>query len=73
MHHDYRRTWCRKKPNRQSSGFDESSGVRVGRFVELELEGSDRAVAEQRLGEMCEKLLANLVVEDYRFELEEAE
>ena len=36
-------------------------------------EGSDRAAAEKRLGEMCEKLLANLVVEDYRFELEEAE
>ena len=54
-----------------SLGFDESSGVRIGRFVELELEGSDRAIAEKRVGEMCEKLLANLVVEDYRFELEE--
>ena len=54
-----------------SLGFEESSGVRVGRYVELKLDGEDRAVAEQRLGEMCEKLLANLVVEDFSFELED--
>jgi phosphoribosylformylglycinamidine synthase len=54
-----------------SLGFEESSGVRVGRYVELELAGADRAAAEARLAEMCEKLLANLVVEDFRYEIEE--
>ena len=38
--------------------------------MEIELADSDRAQAEERLKAMCEKLLANTVVEDYRFELE---
>jgi phosphoribosylformylglycinamidine synthase len=54
-----------------SLGFEESSGVRIGRYVELELAGTDRAAAEARLAEMCEKLLANPVVEDFRYEIEE--
>jgi phosphoribosylformylglycinamidine synthase len=54
-------------------GFDEASGVRVGRFVEVELAGEDQGQAEARLTEMCEKLLANLVVEDFTFEMEPAE
>jgi len=55
-----------------SLGFEELSDVRIGRYVELEIEGVDRDVAERRLTEMCEKLLANLVVEDFRFELEDS-
>ena len=50
---------------------DEMAGkVRIGKYLELELDTTDRAVAEERLKAMCEKLLANTVVEDYRFELE---
>jgi len=51
-------------------GFGEVSKVRIGKFMEIELEAADRAQAEERLRSMCEKLLANTVVEDYRFELE---
>jgi phosphoribosylformylglycinamidine synthase len=54
-----------------SLGFSEVSKVRIGKFMEIELNAADRAEAEQRLKDMCEKLLANTVVEDYRFELED--
>ena len=40
-------------------GFDGVSGVRVGRMVELEVDDPDR------VGEMCERLLANPLIEDY--------
>ena len=53
-----------------SLGFAEVSKVRIGKFMEVELDTSDRAQAETQLKSMCEKLLANTVVEDYRFELE---
>ncbi|MBB3111927.1 phosphoribosylformylglycinamidine synthase [Paenibacillus phyllosphaerae] len=53
-----------------SMGFDEVGKVRIGKYLELELDTNDRAEAESRLKAMCEKLLANTVVEDYRFELE---
>ena len=52
-----------------SLGYDEVSAVRVGKYIEIEL-GGERAQAEKRLGEMCDRLLANPVIEDYRFELE---
>ncbi|AZN39518.1 MULTISPECIES: phosphoribosylformylglycinamidine synthase subunit PurS [Paenibacillus] len=53
-----------------SMGFDEVGKVRIGKFLELNLSTSDRTEAEARLTAMCEKLLANTVIEDYRFELE---
>jgi len=52
-----------------SLGFDEVGSVRIGRFMEVALDTSDRAVAERRVQQMCEKLLANPVVEDFRYEL----
>ena len=51
-------------------GFDEARDVHLGKYIELTLDGVDRAAAEQRTHEMCRKLLANGVIEDYRFELE---
>jgi phosphoribosylformylglycinamidine synthase len=48
-------------------GFEGVSAVRVGRLVELE------AVEPDRLGELCEKLLANPLIEDYEIELESAD
>jgi len=51
-------------------GFEEVGKVRIGKYMELELGAVDRAQAEQRVKAMCEKLLANTVIEDYRFELE---
>ncbi|MBW7457502.1 phosphoribosylformylglycinamidine synthase subunit PurS [Paenibacillus sepulcri] len=53
-----------------SMGFEEVAKVRIGKYLEFDLDTTDRAQAEARLKEMCEKLLANTVVEDYRFELE---
>ena len=51
-----------------SLGFDGVEAVRQGKVIDIELQsGRD---AEARLTEMCEKLLANTVIEDYRIELE---
>lgn len=54
----------------QTLGFGEVAKVRIGKYMELQLDTNDRAEAEKRVKAMCEKLLANTVVEDYRFELE---
>ena len=54
-----------------SLGYDEAADVRVGKLIELTLEGSDKTALEARVGEMCEKLLANTVIENYRFDLVE--
>jgi phosphoribosylformylglycinamidine synthase len=49
--------------------YGEVSDVRMGKYLELHLQGLSRAQAEQRVEEMCRRLLANLVIEDFRFEL----
>lgn len=54
-----------------SLSFDEVNEVRIGKFMELQIEAADRAQVEERVGEMCEKLLANTVIENYRFEIVE--
>jgi phosphoribosylformylglycinamidine synthase len=51
-------------------GFAEVGSVRIGKYLEVELDTNDKAEAEARVKTMCEKLLANVVVEDYRIELE---
>ncbi|MDQ7070837.1 MAG: phosphoribosylformylglycinamidine synthase subunit PurS [Rhodobacterales bacterium] len=50
-------------------GFDSVQGVRQGKVIELELDETDAALAEAQVGEMCEKLLANTVIESYRVEM----
>jgi len=50
-------------------GYDEVSEVRAGKYFELELAATSRAAAEVRIGEICDKLLANPVIEHYRFEI----
>jgi phosphoribosylformylglycinamidine synthase len=52
-------------------GFGEAHEVHLGKYVELSLDGYDREQARRRVDDMCRKLLANAVIEDYRFELEE--
>ncbi len=52
-----------------SLGFDGVGDVRQGKLIELDLSDTDRAVAEERVSEMCEKLLANTVIENYEIEL----
>jgi len=51
-------------------GFPEAHDVHLGKYVELSLDGVDAEQARQRTDEMCRKLLANGVIEDYHFELE---
>ena len=53
-------------------GFDEAGDVRVGRAIELEVAAPSRAEAEARVRQMCDKLLANPVTEDYLLQVEEA-
>ena len=49
--------------------YNEVGEVRMGKYLEVRLQGLARAQAEQRVEEMCRRLLANLVIEDFRFEI----
>lgn len=49
-------------------GWADVSGVRVGRVLEFEV-GGDKATAEAEVKAMCDKLLANTVIESYRVEV----
>jgi phosphoribosylformylglycinamidine synthase len=51
-------------------GFKNAANVRVGKYMELNLQGTDKAKAEIEVKQMCEKLLANTIIEEYRYELE---
>jgi phosphoribosylformylglycinamidine synthase len=53
----------------QHLGFEGVEEVRQGKFIEVILSGQDKASADSELKQMCEKLLANTVVENYRFEI----
>ena len=50
-------------------GYSEVQEVQVGKYMEIKLEGVTEEKAETRVQEMCEKLLANTVIESYRFSL----
>lgn len=50
-------------------GFSGVNGVRQGKVIELDLAHTDRAAAEAEVKAMCEKLLANTVIEGYRIEI----
>lgn len=51
-------------------GFEGVNAARQGKFIELDLAETDKAKAEAALDEMCRKLLANTVIENYSIELE---
>ncbi|MBC8293131.1 MAG: phosphoribosylformylglycinamidine synthase subunit PurS [Proteobacteria bacterium] len=56
----------------QALGYDGVDDVRLGRYIELQLSGvAGSKAAENRVDEMCRRLLANDVIEDYRFDIEE--
>jgi phosphoribosylformylglycinamidine synthase len=52
-------------------GFGDAGAVRVGRAIELEVAAPSKHEAESRARQMCDKLLANPVTEDYLLEVEE--
>ncbi|WP_417693850.1 phosphoribosylformylglycinamidine synthase subunit PurS [Roseibium sp.] len=51
-------------------GFDDVGSVRQGKVFDVELTGSDKAAAKAELEQMCEKLLANTIIENYSIEIE---
>jgi phosphoribosylformylglycinamidine synthase len=54
----------------QALGFSEVHNVRVGKYIELSLRDCTPEVAGTRVREMCERLLANGVIEDFRIDVE---
>jgi phosphoribosylformylglycinamidine synthase len=52
-----------------SLGFTNAANVRVGKYMEVDVNESDKTKAEAQVKSMCEKLLANTIIEEYRYEL----
>lgn len=53
-------------------GLPEIQNVRVGKHITLEVESENESVAREKVDEACRKLLANLIMESYEFELRRA-
>ena len=51
-------------------GFEGIQSVRQGKYIEIILDGDNKDAAASKLNQMCEKLLANLVIEDYSVEID---
>ncbi|GJL50060.1 phosphoribosylformylglycinamidine synthase subunit PurS [Candidatus Nitrospira salsa] len=56
----------------ETLGFHSVDTVRMGKLLEIDLKESDQRKAEVAVKSMCEKLLSNPVIEEYRFELSQA-
>ena len=54
----------------KSLGFDGVNDVRQGKYIEIKINDDDRGAPTKKLNEMCEKLLVNLVIEDYSVEID---
>ncbi len=54
----------------ENQGFTLVNNVRVGKFLEIELQEQDPAQADAQLKAMCDTLLANPIIEEYHYELE---
>jgi len=55
----------------ESLGYKGISNVRMGKYIQMRLNTQDKEKAESDLKQMCAKLLANPVIEDFRYEIEE--
>ncbi|MGH7146463.1 MAG: phosphoribosylformylglycinamidine synthase subunit PurS [Nitrospiraceae bacterium] len=53
----------------ETLGFTSASNVRMGKYLELDLKETTKDRAEAEVKAMCEKLLANTIIEEYRYEL----
>ncbi|MFB3897575.1 MAG: phosphoribosylformylglycinamidine synthase subunit PurS [bacterium] len=53
-----------------SLGFKEVAEVRVGRFIQLQVESKNKKELQKRVDKMCHQLLSNPVIEDYTFDIE---
>lgn len=54
-------------------GYNQVEQVRIGKYIELTLTAPDESSAKQNLDRMCDQMLANPVIENYRFDLIEVE
>jgi len=52
-------------------GYENITSVRIGKFIELEVNAGDKEAATKQVDEVCSKLLYNPNIEEYRFELVE--
>jgi phosphoribosylformylglycinamidine synthase PurS subunit len=50
----------------QNLGMNNLKSIRQGKYFEIEINDENQENAQQRVGEMCKKLLANLIIEDYK-------
>jgi len=55
-----------------SLDFKEVEEVRIGKLITVKLNLKDKKWAERKVDQMCQKLLANPIIEDYSFKIEEA-
>jgi len=55
----------------ESLGYKDIEDLRIGKLVILKLNYKDKQEAEKKIDEMCKKLLANPIIEDYRFSIKE--
>lgn len=53
----------------ESLNYEEVQEVRIGKLITVKLNLKDKKEAEKKLGEMCEKLLANPIIEDYHYKI----
>ncbi|MFC1708774.1 phosphoribosylformylglycinamidine synthase subunit PurS [Candidatus Omnitrophota bacterium] len=56
----------------ESLGFNELGDVRIGKLITLKLKTNNKNDSKKQIDEMCKKLLANPVIEDYSFQISEA-
>ena len=57
----------------QQMGYDNVENVRIGKYIELTITTSDQSKARQDLDRICDQMLANPVIENYRYDLIEVE
>ena len=55
----------------ESLGYKEANEVRIGKLITIKLNLKDKKETEAKVNQMCQKLLANPIIEDYSFEIEE--
>ena len=54
----------------ESMNFTGIKDIRIGKFMEIELEGGDKVELQKKIDEACHKLLSNPVIEEYTFEIQ---
>lgn len=55
----------------ESLGYKGISQVRIGKYIEVDIDGLKKIDAEKDIKDMCERLLANTIIEDYFFEIDD--